>query len=302
MSSMDAFGFQAQWSPYFLSILVLVTIGYLLLTVKYRERFRDSELLTKSEASYFTVAIVLLYIIKGSPVDLLGHLMFSVHMVQMAVLYLIIAPLMIKGIPNWLWKKLLSIRSIKMILQFFTKPLIILILFNGMFSFYHIPLIFDFIKTDMWLHGGYTALLFVMAILMWWPLVNKVPEYQNLNGIKKIGYIFANGILLTPACALIIFADRPMSLTYSDPAIWAEALKLCVSPAALASLNVSGPEMFNSLPLIDDQQLGGVIMKIIQEIVYGIVLAQVFFKWYREEQKDSQAEASATYHPQYRES
>ncbi len=104
--------------------------------------------------------------------------------------------------------------------------------------------------------------------------------------LKKVGYIFADGILLTPACALIIFADSPMYLTYSDPKAWAEALQLCVPPSTLATLNLSGPEMFNSMPLIHDQQLGGVIMKIIQEIVYGVVLAQVFFSWY---QKDVEA-------------
>lgn len=285
MPVLDLFGFNALWSPYFGGALVAVLFGYFLLTVKFRKQFSNSEPLTQSQAVIFTSGIILLYIFKGSPIDLLGHIMFSVHMVQMAFLFLIIPPILIVGTPNWIWRKIFKSNGMKRILSFFTHPLIALILFNGVFSFYHIPMIFDFIKTDMWLHAGYTSVLFVIAMFMWWPLVNRLSEYQSLNGIKKVGYIFANGILLTPACALIIFADTPMYLTYSDPRAWADALSLCVPSTTLSGLNLTGPEMLNSLPLIDDQQLGGVVMKIIQEIVYGIVLAQVFFKWYKDEQQ-----------------
>lgn len=283
MGVLEVFGFRALWSPFFLVALITILVGYFLITIKFREKFSTSEPLTRRETALFTTGIVLLYLIKGAPIDLMGHLMFYAHMIQMAILYLVIAPLLIVGIPKWIWRNILNQKLVKPVFQFFTRPLIALVLFNGMFSFYHVPLIFDVIKTDMWLHASYTSLLFVISIFMWWPLVNELEEYQTLSGIKKIGYIFADGILITPACALIIFADSPMYATFSDPAAWMQALKLCVPQTTLASLDLSGPEMFNSLSLIDDQQLGGVLMKIIQEIVYGVVLAQVFFKWYRKD-------------------
>lgn len=283
MGVLEVFGFRALWSPFFLAALIAILVGYFLITIKFREKFLTSEPLTRKEAALFTTGIVLLYFIKGSPLDLMGHLMFYAHMIQMAMLYLVIAPILIVGIPKWIWRNVLNQKLVKPVFQFFTRPLIALVLFNGMFSFYHVPLIFDVIKTNMWLHASYTSLLFVISIFMWWPLVNDLEEYQTLSGIKKIGYIFADGILITPACALIIFADSPMYATFSDPTAWMQALELCVPQTTLASLNLSGPEMFNSLSLIDDQQLGGVLMKIIQEIVYGVVLAQVFFKWYRKD-------------------
>lgn len=283
MGVLEVFGFRALWSPFFLVALITILVGYFLITIKFRDKFSTSEPLARREAALFTTGIVLLYLIKGGPIDLMGHLMFYAHMIQMAMLYLVIAPLLIVGIPKWIWRNILNQKLVKPMFQFFTRPLIALVLFNGMFSFYHVPLIFDVIKTDMWLHASYTSLLFVISIFMWWPLVNELEEYQTLSGIKKIGYIFADGILITPACALIIFADSPMYATFSDPAAWMQALKLCVPSTTLASLDLSGPEMFNSLSLIDDQQLGGVLMKIIQEIVYGVVLAQVFFKWYRKD-------------------
>jgi putative membrane protein len=299
MLSLEMFGFRALWSPIFFLFLILVLFLYFYVTVFKRGRFNDSEPLLRSEAIFFTTAIIVLYIIKGAPLDLMGHLMFYAHMIQMAVLYLVIPPLLIIGIPGWFWRKVLNYPIVKPLFTFFSKPLIALIIFNGMFSFYHIPLIFDAIKMDMWLHAGYTILLFISAILMWWPLMNRLPEYESLNGLKKVGYIFADGVLLTPACALIIFADTPMYATFSDPTAWMEALKLCVPGTTLANLNLSGPEVFNSMSLIHDQQLGGVIMKIIQEIVYGVILGQIFFSWYRKEQKESEVDTNNLMNPRF---
>ncbi|PLT34328.1 cytochrome c oxidase assembly factor CtaG [Bacillus sp. V5-8f] len=281
--SIDIFGFRALWSPYFFVTLVLITIAYFLLVTKYRTKFLNSKPVTKQQNALFIIFMVLLYAIKGSPLDLLGHIMFSAHMVQMAFLYLVMPPLLILGIPNWLWRKLFSYRAFDRITTALTKPLIALIVFNLLFSFYHIPLIFDFVKTDMWLHALYTVVLFFSALFMWFPLVNQLPERQSLSGLYKIGYIFGNGILLTPACALIIFADNPLYGTFTNASAWAQAMELCVPASQLSGLQLSGPEMFNGLPLMEDQQLGGVLMKIIQEIVYGIVLAYVFFAWYRKD-------------------
>lgn len=290
MFTLDMFGFRALWSPYFFIAMVLLLVGYFLLTVKLRHRFKGSEPLTKRQGIIFTLAIVLLYSIKGSPIDLMGHLMFYAHMIQMAFLYLIITPMVIVGIPQWVWRKIVEHPVIKPIFRFLTKPILALVLFNGMFSFYHIPFIFDVIKTDIFLHAAYTGILFVVAIFMWWPLINQVEKEARLSGVKKMGYIFADGILLTPACALIIFAPDPMYATFSDPTAWAKALELCVPPTILASLSLSGPEMFNSMSLLHDQQLGGVLMKVIQELVYGTVLYQVFAEWFKKEQEMTEAE------------
>ncbi|KAB7707940.1 cytochrome c oxidase assembly factor CtaG [Bacillus aerolatus] len=292
------FGFQALWSPYFLLLLVLVTILYFQVTIKWRRKFEGEESLTKRQAALFVSSMVILYAVKGSPIDLLGHIMFTYHMVQMAILYLVVAPLFLKGIPWWVWKKVIDHPAVKPVFNFFTRPLIALILFNGMFSIYHLPIVFDYIKLSIFLHSLYTFVLFLFALCMWWPIFNEMPEGKKLSGLKKIAYIFADGALLTPACALIIFASTPVYATYSDSGAWLQAMELCVPSNTLQGLNLSGPELFSNMPLIEDQQLGGVIMKIIQEVVYITMLALVFFDWARKEQarKDDPPAASLTQH------
>jgi len=286
--SIEIFGFRALWSPYFLLVLVAITIIYFMLLGPWRHRFSSTHPATPKHIIMFLSGITLLYICKGSPVDLLGHITFSAHMTQMALLYLVVPPLLIIGLPNWLLRVVFSNSVTLPIVKFLTKPLIALIVFNGLFSFYHIPLIFDVVKTNMLLHAFTTTVLFIAATLMWWPLINPLPEWEKLNGLKKVGYIFADGILLTPACALIIFANVPLYATYTDLSAWTNALELCVPTSMLASIDLTGPQMFNTLPLLEDQRLGGVIMKIIQEIVYGIILGIVFFEWVRKEREQDE--------------
>lgn len=283
--ALKIFGFRALWSPYFLVFTALVLIAYFLITVKYRKKFPQSEPLTKLQGFNFTFGILLLYIIKGSPIDLMGHLMFYAHMIQMAFLCLVIPQFIIVGIPQWIWRALLKKSSIKAVFNLFTNPIVALLLFNGVFSVYHLPIIFDLVKTNIWSHAIYTSVLFILAIFFWWPLLNPLKDEKGLNGLKKIAYIFAGSALLLPACGLLIFTDRPVYATYSDPELWAKSLELCVPQSTLAGLTLSGPEMFSPFTLAADQQFGGIVMKIIQEIVYAIVLAKAFFEWYRKEQE-----------------
>jgi putative membrane protein len=284
---LSIFGFQALWSPFFIVSTLVVIALYFFITIKKRHLFEGNESLTKKEAIAFIIAVLLLYVVKGSPADLLGHILFSVHMAQMALLLMLIPPLLIAGIPIWIWKALIENRFIKPMFRFFTKPLLALIVFSGMFSIYHIPIIFDVIKQNEWYHIIFTLLLFISSIFLWWPIMNKLQGEHQVHGLSKIGYIIGSAILITPACALIIFANHSMYDTYTSGEAWLKAMELCVPSSKLASLTLSGPELFSNMSTIEDQRLGGVIMKIIQEVIYGVILAMVFFQWYKSEQENA---------------
>lgn len=295
--TLAVFGFNALWSPFFFLLILSVTVVYLLLTTKYRHVFKTSKPLTKKQGFLFIISMLLLYIMKGSPIDLLAHFMFSVHMTQMAIMLFVIPPFLIIGIPDWIWRSLLNIKMFAVIFSYCTHPLIALLLFNGLFSFYHIPFIFDHVMQNRWLHVSSSILLFISAIFMWWPLINDIPEGQSLSGIKKVAYIFAGGMLLTPACALIIFANSPIYATYSDPTAWGTAMRLCIGNSTFSNLNLSRSQLFSSMSLLHDQQLGGVLMKAIQEIIFGIVLGHVFFEWYRKENEESERKINQSLNP-----
>ena len=283
---LSIFGFQALWSPYLMGVIVFLTVVYFLVTTTWRKDFKISEPLKKSEAIYFVLGMITLYIIKGSPIDLLGHIMFTMHMVQMAVLLLLVPIFIIKGIPWWVWSVIVNAPVVKPLLNVFTQPLVAIFVFIALFSFYHIPSILDWIKLDETLHGTYTFVLFVSAMFMYWPLLNKIEGQYHLKHLYKIVYIIGNAVLITPACALIIFATSPLYGTYADGEMWLKAMELCVPSSTLAGLSLSGPELFSSMSTLSDQQVGGVIMKIIQELIFGILLAGIFREWWNSERKN----------------
>ncbi|KGP71465.1 cytochrome c oxidase assembly factor CtaG [Pontibacillus yanchengensis] len=280
---LQIFGFRALWSPYYFVFICLLAGLYYVLTGPWRSKFGDVERPSSSQQIMFYTGLILLYLIKGSPVDLLGHIMFTAHMTQMALYYLVFPIFIVQGIPKWMWRKLFSTPILAPVLRILTKPLVALLLFNGLFSLYHIPEVFDFAKTSVIAHAIITTVILITAFCVWWPVFTPLEEMDTLSPLLKLGYIFANGVLITPACGLIIFAGEPLYSTYSDPAAWSSALSLCVPGGVLSSLSLGGPQIFSPMPILQDQQLGGVIMKITQEIVYGIFIAIIFFSWYNQE-------------------
>lgn len=259
------FGFVALWSPVLIFSLLSIMVVYL-----YKERFTKNI----SKKIFFVTGIVLLYIFLGSPVDLLGHLIFSFHMIQMAGIYFIAIPCILYGLLNsklvhWLSKYLQNI-----------NPIISIGLFNIIFSMYHLPIIFDYVMTHNIAHKIIHSLLILTCFILWYPLIT-----SSWNAIKKIGYIFLNGVLLTPACALIIFADELLYRIYIDPVQWSQMMTLCVPTEIFQTLSLDGPYFFQWIPPLDDQHLGGVLMKIIQEIVLGIFLGYIFFTGFEKDRK-----------------
>ena len=284
---LSIFGFRALWSPALIGVLVFFTVLYFLITTKWRKDFKYSEPLKKGEAISFVFAMIMLYVIIGSPIDLMSHIMFTMHMVQMAFLLLFIPIFFIIGIPNWLWKVVINLPYVKPVFHFMTRPIFAVFFFVFMFSIYHLPVVLDYIKLDETAHGIYTFVLFMSALLMYWPLLNTVEGEPAMKDINKFFYIIANAILITPSCALIIFSSTAFYATYTDGDTWMKAMALCVPSTTLQGLTLSGPELFTNMTPLEDQQLGGVIMKIIQEIIFAVILGRVFVVWYRNDQKNA---------------
>ena len=155
---------------------------------------------------------------------------------------------------------------------------------------YHYPIVLDEIKLSLVYHAIFTITLFISAIFFWWSLVNTMPNRKSMHSLMKIGFMILSTILITPACALIIFNPNPMYMTYASGEAWLQAMALCVPAgmlSGLAGLGISGPEMFSNISTIYDQQLGGIIMKIVQEIIYAVFLGKFFITWYKNERDNA---------------
>ncbi|QYF82650.1 cytochrome c oxidase assembly protein [Brevibacterium sp. PAMC21349] len=256
------------WSPFLLLVLICIA-GLYLFAIGERERlsrFSGMGPVNRLKKFSFLFGIFLFLIAKGSPLNMWGHYLFLIHMLQQSIIYLAVPPLILAGLPTRMVDLILGIGPLRKVWRVFTKPVIAILAFNVLFSFYHIPFIFDAIMSStLWMNVS-IAILLPTAFFMWWPVISLNPAVNSMKPLHKIGYIFGMGMLLTPACALIIFSEGILYQTY---------------------LNV--PRV-PGVSLLDDQQSGGIVMKILQEVIYGTALFCIFFQWTRDERKKTEFE------------
>ncbi|GGK13090.1 protein CtaG [Caldalkalibacillus thermarum] len=260
--ALNNYSFFELWRPDILAVLLVVGMLYLLLTDRLREQLPFATApVSRGKKAAFLSALLILYLVHGTPIHVLGYYyLFSAHMLQMAVSYMVAAPLLIIGIPQWGWNALLSVRTVKSVFAFMTHPFVAVINFNAFLSFYHVPIVFDTVMQYHWLHAVYHSFLFVAACFMWWPIISPLSGERQSTFLRKFGYIITGSVLITPVCALVIFAQKILYTTYID-----------------------APQIFATLSLLDDQQLGGVIMKLVQEAAFATALIIIYFQWAQKE-------------------
>ncbi|CAM3818576.1 MULTISPECIES: cytochrome c oxidase assembly protein [Mesobacillus] len=246
-----------DWNIFVILIGIVIILYY-----NHKQRTTNFHISQKQKLSFYTGAGLFIFAL-GTPIDAVGDYLFSVHMVIQSIIYLAVPPLILYGLPDKELEVFFSKRSfLKRTNHILTKPILALLLFNGFFSFYHVPFIFDFIMGSSLYMTLSIIFLLILSFIMWWPVVSPVKSMDNMKPLYKIAYVCGMGILLTPACALIIFSKELLYNSY-----------------------LHSPSLFG-VSSLDDQQAGGALMKIIQEIIYGTVIAFIFFAWAKDQRND----------------
>ncbi|MFZ3580141.1 cytochrome c oxidase assembly protein [Virgibacillus sp. DJP39] len=248
-------------NPLLFFSLVVVYIVYLRVMRKVSNSYTGERDLRKKIS--FLFGLLTIYISLAGPISILSNnLIFSAHMLQQALMYIVMPPLILVGMPHVFYQFFDKILVKSKILRIFKSPLIGLLLFNVLWSLYHIPTIYEYVWQQFILLEVSHLVINTSAFLMWIHVLAPVGQINKMSYLTKIGYMFANGILITPACALIIFAPDVVYPSVNE-----------------------APQLFSFSTPQNDQQLGGIIMKLVQEISYGAAITYIFSKWARLERK-----------------
>ena len=253
--SLLGLNFFELWHPIFLVILLTIAAFYLSSINKKGERVGQLKPIS------FLFSLVVLYFSEGSPLSALGHhYSFSAHMLSMSLTYFVFPPLFLGGLYEWMLLPYVRNRAIKAFINKVTQPILAVSLFNLLISFYHVPVIFNFIMSRMVYMNCALVILSFFAFVMWWVIIEPTSETRTISDLQKLGYVFVASVLLTPACAMITFADH---FLYQKIAM--------------------EPTYFSDLPPLQDQSTGGVIMKIVQELVFICTFGYIFYRWSKRE-------------------
>ncbi len=192
--------FQGQlvWNTQLLVTFICLIGIYIFLLI----RFTKNKIYYKQPLLFF-LGIGLLYLVVGSPLSSITQLSFSLHMIQMSILYFIIPPIILLGITECIYLQIVKIPIIKGLSKILMSPRIAHYIFAGLFLLYHLPFVLNVISQSNYLQNGYLLVLFLLSFAMWWPIVAPDPNQRLSRGHMK-RYAFLSGLILMPARMLFI--------------------------------------------------------------------------------------------------
>jgi len=176
------------------------------------------EVTPRRKKRFFIGGIAVLWLGADWPIhDLAEHYLYSAHMVQHMLFSFVAAPLLIAGMPVWLLRRYLRIRPIRVVFRFFTRPLVALLVFNGVLLFIHWPAVVTLSVTasSAWPHFGLHVLLVLSSLCMWWPVLSPLPEMPPLPAPGQMLYLFLQSLAPSiPASGLTFTDDAVMPPKY----------------------------------------------------------------------------------------
>ena len=252
------------WHPHPSVLLVLggIWVGYLVAVRRHRTVAGEPPD-RRRRTTLFSVGMACLWLGADWPVhDLAEGYLYSVHMAQHLLFTLVAPPLLIAGMPAWMWRDILRPRWLFVAFRFLTRPIVALILFNGLLLFTHWPEIVEASVRSELTHFTLHVLLFGSAIVMWWPVMSPLVELPALAPPAQMMYLFAQSLAPTIPASFLTFGHTLLYPVYGTfPRIW-----------GISALN--------------DQLIAGLLMKLVGGFILWGFVATIFFRWYAREERD----------------
>lgn len=254
--------------PTLLVALLVMGGAYLYAVGPLRERRRLGPPFEGWRALAFLSGLLILLLDLASPLDgVAEHYLFSVHMTQHLILMLLVAPLLIVGIPPWLMRVLPHSDWLWAAARWLTSPLVAFFLASAALMIWHLPKLYEAALANRYLHDLEHSIMLAGGILMWWPAMGRIRALPRLSPPAQILYYFLLPVPASLLGALITFSGDLLYPTYaSAPRLWDISAQV-------------------------DQELAGLIMWVPGKLVFWVALAIVFFRWFSAEDKAEERRA-----------
>jgi len=184
-------------------------------------------------------------------------------MIQHELITLVVPPLLLLGIPDWMVRGLARRLPFQRALHTSAYPIVAFAAFNLVFALAHIPVIYDALFGNEVLHRATHIAFVIAATITWLPILSPIPDViPRIPQPAQMLYCFLQTIPGGLVGSLLTLADWVLYRHYGT-----RPLDLGVSP-------------------VSDQQLGGLVMWVIGGTFFLVVLTVIFFVWAdREEAK-----------------
>ncbi|KKB37687.1 cytochrome c oxidase assembly protein [Bacillus thermotolerans] len=213
---------------------------------------------------YFTLSLILFYLAVGSPVAVIAaEELFSAHVLELMVVLFISVPLFILGLPKEFLRSFFWSYRMRVMLKFSTHPWVTATIFNVALSVYLVPSVFNWLQQHTLLLGMSQAALLAASFFMWWTIISPLPEMNPLSEPVRVLYVFVASVLLMPIGIFLLIASTPFYTVYAE----------------------SVQQLLPQLNAVQDQQLAGGLLKVVQLSSYGLALFLLIVKWAKKEEE-----------------
>ncbi len=221
---------------------------------------------TRKQAVAFTAGVVLFWTADGWPLQALSEHLFSVHMVQHLLQAFVIPPLLLLGTPRWMGDVLVRRAGVRRVVRRLGNPVTAGLLFNLVLVATHAPIVISWQLDSNLFHAADHLLLIGTGVFMWMNLFSPVPDVvRPLKPLPSMFYLFLMTLLPTIPASFLVFGDTNLFPAYTS---------------------VTRPW---GIPLLDDMQMAGLIMKLGGGFYLWIIIAVKYFRWAGEQERADRA-------------
>lgn len=226
---------------------------------------------TASQKRWFVFGIVLLWLAADWPMHDIGEeYLYSVHMTQHLLLTLVVPPVMLLATPEWLARLVVGQGRVERIVRRMARPVPAALAFNALALLTHWQVIVNGASGNGLFHYGVHTAIVTTAVLFWIPVCGPFPELK-ISAPAQMIYLFVTSIVPTVPGAWLTFAEGAVYSSYDIPArLW-------------------------GISVTSDQQVAGLIMKLVGGTYLWVLIAIVFFQWATKQERERNAPAVLTY-------
>lgn len=216
---------------------------------------------TTAQKVFFLLGVVALWLAEDWPLhEIAEDYLFSGHMVQHILFAYVAPPLLLMGMPAWMFRSLLGKGLRFDLFRFFSKPLIAFVLLNGIIAAMHWEPVVNLQSENTSFHFGFHVAMITFGLLTWSNVVTPVPELARMTEPVKMMYLFGLSIIPTVPASFLTFSEAPLYSFYEGvPRLW-------------------------GIDILTDQRVAGLLMKIGGGLLLWGIIAVMFFRWYAKEE------------------
>ena len=250
-----------QWHPH-VEVWVIVVVAafgywYLIRRVGPRLTAPGAEIVSRRQVIWFGLGLATLWLASDWPIhELAEGYLYSVHMFQHMLISLVAPPLLMIGLPAWLWRWLLGHGGLMKLVRQLTRPLIALAIYNTVLVLTHMPALVELSVGNEPVHFLVHLAVFVSSLIMWTPVLSPILELPALSYPGRCFYLFLQSLVPTVPASFLTLGHGVIYRFYET------------TPRIVA------------LTPLDDQRLAGLIMKLGGGFILWGVITVLFFKWY----------------------